>query len=117
MVVGLSHQEAGAPGQVGADSLRELGVSIDAGADGGATEGQLGQLLGGKTDSIDRSLNLTGVAAELLAKADGGRVLKVRPSGLDHRHELLRLLVERVLQVGERRDELFVARGQRRERE
>ena len=56
------------------------------------TASELG--LGG-TGSADRLLDLTGVAPELLAEPDRGRVLEVGPAGLDDRPELARLGVER----------------------
>src|SRR5437016_728290 len=115
MVVGLTHLEPGATSQVSADALRELGVGIDTRAHRGAAEGQFGQLLRHEANAVGRSLDLAGVAEELLAETDGRRVLQVRPSRLDYRHELFGLPVECVLEVGQRRYELFVDRDHGRE--
>ena len=82
MVLSLTHLQPGATSQVGADTLRELGVGVDARAHRGAAEGQLGQFLRRKANAVRRSLDLTGVAEELLAETNGRRVLQVRPSPL-----------------------------------
>ena len=70
-------------------------VGVDPGPDGGPAERHGEQLGLGGARPADRLLDLAGVAAELLAEPDRRRVLEVRPAGLDHRPELVRLGVER----------------------
>ena len=70
---------------------RELGVGVDAGADGRAAEGDLGEVC--SAPSCTRSyaaFDLARVAGELLAEPDRGGILQVRPAGLDDVVELAR---------------------------
>src|SRR5207244_11070604 len=100
---------------VGADTLLDPTVGVAAPAHRGPAEGPSRQFLRRKANAVRRSLDLTGVAEELLAETNGCRVLQVRPSRLDDRHDLFGLAVECVLEVGQRRYELFVDRDQGRE--
>ena len=70
--------------------------------------------LGGPRPS-ERLLDLAGVAPELLAKADRGRVLEVRPAGLHHRPELALLGDEGCMQMLQGRDQGLLDRHRRRE--
>jgi len=60
-------------------------------------------------------MQLAGIARKFLAEPDRRRVLQVRPAGFDDRHELFRFGVERALEIGESRHQLFVDRHQCRE--
>ena len=87
-------------------------MGVDARADGGAAEGDLGQLGGGVLEAPDGALGLAGVAAELLAEADGRGVLQVRAAGLDDGPELFRLGLQRRLQLLQRGGEVLLDGGE-----
>src|SRR5690606_2799439 len=93
-------------GQLRDDLLREAEGRVDAGADGGAAEGHLGDARQGRLYALDAEPDLAGVAAELLAEGDGGRVHEVGAAGLDGGRPELRLRLERRREVVERGDEV-----------
>ena len=62
---------------------RELGVGVQAGAHGRSAQGHFVQVGGRSLQAREGSLHLAGVPQELLAQADGRRVLQVRAPGLD----------------------------------
>ena len=87
---------------------RELGVGVDAGADGRAAQGHLGEVLAGLLYALDAALDLARVAEELLAQPDRGGVLEVRPAGLDDVVELAGTSPpERRLQLLQRGQQVF----------
>ena len=73
------------------------------GADGGAALGELHQPRHRLLDALDAVLDLLGVAGEFLAEGEGGRVLRVGAADLDDLRPRLRLVVERVPQLLQRR--------------
>ena len=56
---------------------------VDAGADGGAAERNLGDAGERRLHALDAEPDLPGVAAELLAEGDGGGIHEVGAAGLD----------------------------------
>ena len=91
----------------GDDLLREARRGVDAGADGGAAERNLGDA-GERRPAIalDAEPHLARVAAELLAEGDRGRVHEVGAAGLHGALPQLGLLLERDGEVVERGDEV-----------
>src|SRR5436305_7255268 len=93
--------------------LRELGVRVEPRADRGAALGEGMEPRQGRLDAGDAELHLRGVARELLAEGHGRRVLQMRAADLDDGREACGLLLERLLQMPQRRKEPLVdlARG------
>ena len=91
--------------------LWEAERRIDSGADGGAAERNLGDVSHRVAHSLDAESNLTGVAAELLAEGDRGRIHEVGTAGLDGRLPEFGLDLEGLREVLERRDELLDERA------
>ena len=87
------------------DPLGEAGGCVQAGADGGAALGELHQHRQGLLDAHDAVLDLLGVAGELLAEGDRGRVLGVGAADLDDVLPRLRLVVQRVAELLQGRDQ------------
>src|SRR6266542_637002 len=81
--------------QLLAHACCELGVRVQARADGGAAERNLAEPRQRIAHALDPLPHLRRVAGELLAERHGDRVHPVRPPGLDHVVELLRLCLER----------------------
>src|SRR5918995_1435877 len=98
--------------EVGAESLAdsgsEIGVGVDAGADGGTTEGDLGEVFYRIVDALYAAFDLARVAAELLAQADRGGILEVRPPGLDDAVELASLYFERLLELPQAEEQVLL---------
>ena len=91
----------------GDDLAGERRRGVDAGADGGAAEGQLADA--GQRVASSRSMawpDLAGVAAELLAEGHRRRVHEVGAAGLDHLGELAALRRSDASRCVERRDEV-----------
>jgi len=76
VVVGFLDRDPGAPAQVGADSRGELRMRVDPGANSRSSKRQVGEFLGGPSDSFQRSMYLAGIALEFLAEPDRRRVLR-----------------------------------------
>ena len=77
MVFGFAEFEAGIAGDGFDGFAGEVDVGVDAGADGGAAEGEFAEVGFEFLEAFDAVLDLAGVAAEFLAEADGGGVLQV----------------------------------------
>jgi cytochrome P450 len=103
VVLGLAHLDTKALGEPLADLARELGVGVDAGADGRTTQCDFREVLLGFLYALYAALNLPGVPLELLAEADRGGVLQVRPTRLYYVVELPGLVFERLLELLQRR--------------
>ena len=82
----LGHEGAGAGGK--------LRVRVDAGADGGASQGHFGQCLLRPLHPLDAVAGLSGVAQELLPQPHRGGVLQVGAAGLDDGPEFLGLALQ-----------------------
>jgi hypothetical protein len=87
-------------------------MRVDPGANSRSSKRQVGEFLGGPSDSFQRSMYLAGIALEFLAEPDRRRVLQMRPPGLDHGHQFGRFLGEGLTQVVQRRKQLLVERDQ-----
>ncbi len=83
VVLGFAEVDACAGGELGGDEGAELFVGVDAGADGGAADGEFGEGVEGAVEAFFAVAELGGVAGELLAEADGRGVLEVGASDLD----------------------------------
>ena len=108
-------RDAGFLGETSRDDPRELWMRVDAGANRGPTQRHPRELVDGCLGAADRFFDLSRVTLELLAEADGSRVLQVSAARLDHGPELLALRRKRALQPLERRDELVLDRARRSE--
>ena len=64
------------------------GVGVDAGADGGASEAELAEGVGGAADAVAGAADGDRVGAELLAEPDGDGVLHVGAAGFEDAIEL-----------------------------
>ena len=108
----------GTPDQFGeylTHPARELGVDVDAGTHRCAADGEFGKVRDGALKPLDTTLDLSGIADELLAQPNGCRVLEMRPTGLDHRHELITLVLQCGFEVGHRGEEAVVDGAQGRD--
>ena len=85
-----------------------------AGADGRAADAEVAQVVGRFRHAPQRAVERAGVRRELLAEADGHRVLQVRAARLHDVVELAALLGERVAQALERRRQRPELRQRRR---
>ncbi|MHC2439591.1 hypothetical protein ACVMB0_006966 [Bradyrhizobium sp. USDA 4451] len=85
-----------------AKALANSGFELRPGADGGAALRQRKQLLHGDVQARDAALDLRGVAGEFLAERQRCRVLGMRASDLHDLGERLLLPVQRLMQLGER---------------
>ena len=81
MVRRLAELGAGQGGERGRDPRAELGVGVQAGADGRAADRQLAQSGQRRRDAVDAELDLAGVAAETPGPAGSAP----RPSGASAR--------------------------------
>ena len=90
------------------EGLGELRLGIETGADGGAALRQRIELALGHAQTRDRRLHLCGIAGKFLAQRQRGRVHGVGAADLDDLGEFSGLLVERGMQVGERRQQVAV---------
>src|ERR1700674_1838974 len=88
-------------------------MRVDPGAHGSASERDPRQLVDRSLRAPDRFLDLPGVALELLAEPDRGRVLEVSAARLDDRPEFLALGLERAREPLEGWDELVLDRHRR----
>ena len=114
MILGLVDVHAELLGEDGADAGGEVGMGVDAGADGRAAKGYLRQLRFRVFQPSKGTLDLASVAAETsLAEADGRGVLQVRPAGLDDGPELLRLGLQRGLELSQGGGKILFDRCQR----
>ena len=85
VVAGLGERQAGRLGQLVDHRRGEAGRGVDAGADRGAAERQLGDPGQRRLEPLDAVADLRGVAAELLAEGDRGGVHQVGAAGLHDR--------------------------------
>jgi len=102
VVVGFSHGHPGTPAEVTTDPAGELGMGIDPGAHGRASQGEFAEVFHGRLQPPGGPRDLARVAGELLAEADRRRVLQMGAAGLDHGHEFLRFSLEGARQVRQR---------------
>ena len=90
-------------------------MGVDAGAYGGAAEGDLRKLFPGVGEASDAELDLVGVSKKLLAEAYRCRVLEVGPAGLDDVPEVSGLGFEGGLGALEGGDEIGLDFSESRE--
>src|SRR5438094_6209837 len=114
MIVRLVHHHAGTTAEMRAYALCKVRMRIDPGPHRRAAQWQLGQFFGGPPDAFDRPFSLARITEEFLAQSDRRRILKVGAPRLDDGHELLRLVLESLLEEAERRYQLLVDGDQRR---
>ncbi|OEI69339.1 ribosomal protein S5 [Curtobacterium sp. ER1/6] len=101
----LGDRQAGVRREPGDDLLREALRRVDAGADRGAAERDLGDAGERRLHPLDAEPDLSGVAAELLAERDRGGIHQVGATGLHGVRPEGRLRLERRGEVLERGDE------------
>ena len=87
------------------DALGKAERRVEPGADGGAALGELHQHRQRLLDARDAVLDLRGVAGELLAEGERRRILRMGAADLDDLRPGLRLVVEGVAELLQRRDE------------
>ena len=107
VVAGFVEGDPGLAPEVAHDDRGEIGVTIEAGADGGATEGEFfdgGDGVGGTEAGV---FDLFGVAAEFLAEADGGGVHEVGATDFDDIPEFEGLFFEGAVEEFEGWEEEF----------
>ncbi len=100
-VLALAQVESGDRPQVLDHEPRILGLGVDPGADGGAADPQVAQVIRRALDAPAVALDRSTVGAELLAEPDRHGVLEVRAPRLEDVVELLSLGEERIAQRGE----------------
>ena len=104
----LTAEVNGRPGQLGdlgGETFRELRVGVEPGADRRAALRE-GENVGQRhLDPPDAELDLGRVPGKLLAERHRGRVLEVGAADLDDVGERLRLVIEGLVQVAQRRQE------------
>ncbi|EMA65853.1 30S ribosomal protein S5 [Halorubrum kocurii JCM 14978] len=115
VVLRLAERRPGLVGDVLGGELRELGVGVEAGPDRGAAEGELAEVRLNALGALDPLRGLGAVAAELLPEPDGGRVLEVRPAGLDDAVERRLLRLQLGVERFERRHEVLLDGLERRD--
>jgi hypothetical protein len=81
------------------DAHPELGMGVEAGADGGAAQGQLAQMGERGVEVLEPVVELGDVARELLAQGERRRVLQVGAADLHDVAELVGLPLQRVAQA------------------
>ncbi len=96
------------------DACGELGVAVEAGADGGAAEGEFGEeiVVGCALKAHEGELHLAGVAGEFLTEADWGGVHEMGAADLEDVVKRRGFGVEGSMEVPERRDEALVREAQ-----
>ena len=92
--------------QLGHHLRAEAVGGVEAGSDGGATDGQFAEAGEDRLHALDAGLDLAGVAAELLAEGDRDGIHEVGATGLDDGLPLGGLRRERLVEVLQRRDEI-----------
>src|SRR5258708_33713022 len=95
MILGLAQFEAGFAGDAVNGFAGEINVSVDAGADGSAAEGQFAEIAFNVPKTVDAVLDLAGVTAEFLPEPDGRGVLQMGPADLEDVAEGLGLVAQR----------------------
>ena len=75
---------------------------------GSSTQGHFTQGYLGLCDALNTELNLTRIAAEFLSQANRRGVLEVRPSNLDDLVELLRFVLQCLVQSSQCRKKLVL---------
>ena len=106
----LGDGQPGVLGEGGDDELGEAGRGVDAGADRGSAERDLGDAHDGRGDALDAEANLPGVAGEFLAEGHGGGVHEVGAAGLDGGLPQVGLGLERAGEMVERGDQVVQQR-------
>ncbi len=90
-------------------------MGIDPCADSRAAQGDLRQFALSMAHACDAALNLACVTKKFLAQPDRRGILQVGAAGLDDRHELVGLLLQRLLQTLQHRYQVMLDADQRRE--
>ena len=85
--------------------FREVGMAVESGADGGATEGKLEDGVEGFVGTVERALDLFGEAGELLTETNRGGVHHVGAADFENVVEFVRLLDEGFVKAFEGGDE------------
>ncbi len=85
-------------------------MGVDAGADGGAAEGEFAEGVLSAEGAFDGLSCLRGVTGDFLAETDGGGVCEVRAADFHDRVEIFGFFLERELKVTQGRDEGFFDR-------
>ena len=80
--------------QLGHDLSAEISRGVQAGADSGATNRQLTQAGQSSLDALNTSLDLAGVASELLTQGDRNSIHQVGAAGLNDVLPLLSLVFQ-----------------------
>ncbi len=93
------------PGDFLGELLGEALGRVQAGADRGAALGELQQVRHGTLDPRDHAFHLRDIAGEFLTQRQRGRVLGVGTADLDDVVEFLRLGLQRILHVVQRRQQ------------
>ena len=105
LVRGGREFEAGDLADLGRNALGKTRRRGEAGADGGAALRQLHQHRQGHLDPLDAVLDLLGIAGEFLAQRHGGRILRMGAADLDDALPGLGLVVQRIVQDLQRREQ------------
>ena len=92
-------------GDLGGNKLGELRLGIEAGADRGAALGERIELLERRLHPCTSQFHLRRVAGELLPEGQRRCILRVGASDLDDAREILGLLLQRRLQMRQRRQQ------------
>src|SRR3954452_7849765 len=87
------------------DLASEFRMAVQPGPDGGAAESHLAQRFLGTSHSGNAQFNLPCIPAEFLTQPYRRCVWKVSPADFDNLVELPRLLIERLLQPPQGRDQ------------
>ena len=115
VVLGLAELDARLLGDEGDGLAGEVGVAIEAGADGGAAEGEFVDRLERLVGAVDAPLDLLRVAAELLSEAHRRRVHEVGAADLQDAVKFFGLGGQRGPESLQRGDEIFLQCHARRD--
>ena len=105
MVDSLPKRAAGGLTELGNHGLGEPGCSVHAGPDGGPSQRQLGGAVGGHKQSLASQVDLSPVAAELLAEGDRHCIHQVRAPRFDDAGERALTTLQSSGEVPQRRDQ------------
>src|SRR6266849_1648804 len=91
-------RKAGQLGDFAGGALSEFGVSIEAGADGGAADGQVVETVESDGDAGAIAVEEIHIAGKLLAESERRGVLQMRAADLDDVREFFGFGIKRVAQ-------------------
>ncbi len=105
-VRGGAEGQSGNGGHLPGDRFVPADLGVEAGADGGAADGEAVQpRLQGRLHAVNAQLHLGGIAGELLAEGERRGVLQVSATDLDDAGKLALLRLQGGLQFGQRRQQ------------